>query len=149
MKEYEYIIAALEGYLCDQLAGVICSENYRDRSYNAGYMTIFKEYWSLHEKYKNNCAQLEDPTQEKKVQDDLQVYCQKQREEICKCFLNDMQACVDDPNFDLTKSKDSYLEKLRAEDANILAKRVCLYPYLVSVMREHCKREGESDGLEV
>lgn len=34
MKEYEYIVEALEGYLCDELTGMICSENYRNGPMN-------------------------------------------------------------------------------------------------------------------
>lgn len=149
MKEYEYIIKAMEGYLCHQLTGVICSENYRDRSYDIGYMTIFKEYWSLHEEYNKNRVRLEAPTLEEGAVREFEAHCQKKQEEIWKRFFTDMQACIKDTSFDLTESREYYLCELEKEDAKTLAKRVCLYPYLVSVMRRHHREERENDGLEV
>lgn len=150
MKEYEYIVKNVEGYLCDQLTGVICSENYRLQSYDMGYMLIFKEYWSLHKNYVDNQARFQDPALKDEVDQELEDHCQKQRKEILERFLRDMQACAGDSGVDLAKYKDHYLEELGKEDTKTLAKRVCLYPYIVSVMREYHEEERKkSDGLEV
>lgn len=56
--------------------------------------------------------------------------------------MNDIQACT---NADIKSSMDDYLKKLEDEKVKTVAKRICLYPYLVSVLRE-AKKGEESDG---
>lgn len=132
MKEYEYIVAALEEYLCDELTGVICSENYRNKSYEHGYRQIFAEYRKLHEDYCANREKFADLTQEQSVRAEFQHQCELKREEMRIEFFKDVQACTD---VDIKKFMDSYLSTLEQEEAKTVAKRICLYPYLVSVLR--------------
>lgn len=138
MKEYEYIVEALEGYLCDQLAGVICSENYTDRSYNYGYLNIFKEYCGLHQRFCDNQEKYVDPVHGQKVREELQHEYMQRRQDIRNRFMKDVQDCVD---IKIDSYEDDYLKKLDEEEIKTVAKRICLYPYLVSVMREN--RKGE------
>jgi len=132
VKEYEYVVEALEGYLCDELTGVICSENYRNKSYGHGYRHIFVEYRKLHEDF---CAHEEifaDLTQEKNVKEEFQHQCEKKREDVRVRFFKDIQACT---KVDIEGFMDNYLKKLAEEDVKTTAKRICLYPYLVAVLR--------------
>lgn len=145
MKEYEYIIEALEGYLCDELTGMICSENYRNKSYGHGYRKIFAEYRKLHEDFCANKEKYTDLSQEQSVREEFQHQCELKCKNIQIRFLNDIQACT---NADIKRSMDDYLKKLEEEEVKTTAKRICLYPYLVSVLR--ASRKGEKfDGEEI
>lgn len=64
------------------------------------------------------------------------------RKDIRDKFLNDIQACTD---VDIKGPMHNYLKRLEEEEAKTVAKRICLYPYLVSVLRTTRKGE-ESDG---
>lgn len=141
MKEYEYIVAALEGYLCDELTGVICSENYRNKSYEHGYRKIFIEYRNLHKEFYANRDKFSDLSQEQDVREELRHQCEIKCKDIQARFLKDIQACT---NVDLKISMDNYLKKLEEEDTKTVAKRICLYPYLVSVLRAARKGDGSN-----
>lgn len=138
MKEYEYIVEALEGYLSDELTGVICSENYRNKSYEHGYRKIFVEYRKLHNDFCANREKFADLSQEQAAREEFQHQCEMKCKDIQAKFLNDIQACT---NVDIKSSMDKYLEKLEEEETKTVAKRICLYPYLVSVLR--ATRKGE------
>lgn len=142
MKEYEYIVEALEGYLCDELTGVICSENYRNRSYEHGYRKIFIEYRNLHKEFCANREKYTDLSHDQDVREEFRQQCEMKSKDIQTRFMKDMQACTD---VDIKSFMDDYLKKLEEEEPKTAAKRVCLYPYLVSVLRAHRKGE-ESDG---
>lgn len=138
MKEYEYIVEALEGYLCDDLTGMICSENYRNKSYEYGYRDLFSEYRKLHEDFCANRERFADLSQEQSAREELQHQCEIKRKEILDEFLKDLKVCT---SADIKGSMDDYLQKLEAEEDKTVAKRICLYPYLVSVLR--ARRKGE------
>lgn len=142
MKEYEYIVGALEGYLCDELTGVICSENYRSRSYEHGYRNIFTEYRELHKNFEINKAKFTDLNLEQSVREEFQNQCQIKCKDARDRFLKDIQACSD---VDIKSSMDRYLKKLGEEEVQTVSKRICLYPYLVSLLREK-EKGGEING---
>lgn len=142
MKEYEYIVEALERYLCDELTGVICSENYRNKSYEHGYRKIFLEYRRLHRDFCANREKFTDLSQEQGAIEEFQRQCEMKSKDIQVRFLQDMQVCTD---VDMKSFMDDYLKKLEDEEVKTVAKRICLYPYLVSVLRTAGKGE-ESDG---
>lgn len=133
MKEYEYIMEALEGYLCDELTCIICSENYRNRSYEQGYRDLYFKYRNLHKDFENNRTNFMDPSREKSIKEAFYHQCQEERESVRNRFQKDMQVCVD---FDIDVYAKQYLNQLEEEEKRTTAKRICLYPYLVSVMRE-------------
>lgn len=133
MKEYEYIMEALEGYLCDELTCIICSENYRNISYEQGYRDLYLKYRKLHKDFEDNRTKFMDPSQEKSNKEEFYHQCQKERETIRNRFQKDMRTCVD---FDIDVFANQYLSRLEEEEKRTTAKRICLYPYLVSVLRE-------------
>lgn len=141
MKEYEYIAGALEGYLCDQLTSIICSENYRNRSYEHGYRELFAEYGRLHKAFESDKEKFCDVNVEQSAVKDFQNRCREKREDIQNRFLKDIQSCTD---IDVKSYADAYLKKLDEEEFKTTAKRICFYPYMVSVLREN-NRGGCSD----
>lgn len=145
VKEYEYIVEALEGYLCDELTGVICSENYRNRTYEHGYRNIFNEYRKLHEEFETNRENFTNSIQEQRVREEFRDQCRMKREDAKTRFMNDIQACSD---VDINIFANDYLTKLEDEEDKTVAKRICLYPYLVSVLRANRKGE-KSDGKKI
>ncbi len=132
MKEYEYIVEALEGYLCDELTGVICSENYRNKSYEHGYRQIFIEYRNLHKDFCANREKFTDVSKEQAVRKEFRQQCEMKSKDIQAKFLKDLQVCTD---IDIKSYMDAYLKRLEGEETRTAAKRICLYPYLVSVLR--------------
>lgn len=58
-------------------------------------------------------------------------------------ILADIQPCAE---IDMNSMAQQYLEALEKEEVQTVAKRICLYPYLVSVFRKNRKKEGRSDG---
>ncbi len=143
MKEYEYIVKAVEGYLCDELTCLICSENYRNKSYDSGYRTLFSNYQKLHESFIYNYKRYTDPTQEASVTKEIDyLFCKKQQQAQSQ-FLTDIQACT---KIDMHCIAKHYLAVLEEEEMQTVAKRICLYPHLVSMFREQRKEGGEFDG---
>nr|WP_304429695.1 hypothetical protein [uncultured Acetatifactor sp.] len=134
MKEYEYIIEALEGYLCDELTGVICSENYRNKSYGHGYRQIFNEYRRLHETYKSEEEIFSNRERENAAREEFRCQCNEKREDVRIRFLKDIQSCT---SIDIKSIMDDYLKRQEGEEAKTIAKRICLYPYMVSVLRKN------------
>lgn len=138
MKEYEYVVKAVEGYLCDELTALICSENYRNRSYDRGYRKLFKRYQQLRTNFEEKCRQFSDPAQETAVTEEFKRQCQENQQQVRSQFLEDIQLCT---KSDIKGAMKDYLEGLEAEEFQTVSKRICLYPYLVSVLREHEKKE--------
>lgn len=143
MKEYEYVVKVVEGYLCDELTGLICSENYRNKSYDFGYRTLFAQYRKLCKDFNKNYERFTDPAQEAAVDEEIKRLCQEKQQQVRSQILVDMQPCTD---VDMGIEMQRYLQALEEEEVQSVAKRICLYPYLVSVFREHRKKEGRSDG---
>lgn len=137
MKEYEYVIQALEEYLCDELTGVICTENYRNRSYEHGYRKLFVEYRKLHEDFEKNKERYIDTEQEQGAREEFKRQCRLKREDVFERFIKDIRSCSE---VDVNGYVEKYLEDLEKEEVQTVAKRICVYPYLVSVMREN--KEG-------
>lgn len=138
MKEYEYIVKAVEGYLCDELTALICSENYRNRSYDIGYRKLFQRYQQLRTNFEEKREQFSDPDQETAVTEEFIRQCQENQQQVRSQFLEDIQLCT---KSDMKGAMKDYLEELEAEEFQTVAKRLCLYPYLVSILREDDKKE--------
>lgn len=125
MQEYEFVIEAMNTYLCDQLASVICMENYGDKSYPHGYRRIYDEYCELRELYS---AKKDDDFEK------IKVDWVKKRQQILDKFVEDINLTVKDYDLNLVKKK--YFEKLSEEDVDTLGKRIGIYPYLISEARK-------------
>ena len=146
MKEYEYIVQAVEGYLCDELTALICSENYRNKSYDSGYRKIFERYQSLHRNFEENCEQFTNPVREAESAEEFKQRCLTFQQQVRRQFLEDILLCTP---ADIKGATEEYLKELRAEEFQTVAKRICLYPYLVSVLREHKKKEVGCHGKKI
>lgn len=121
MREYEYVVGALEGYLCEQLASVICMENYENDSHPHGFRHIFDEFIQLREEYETNKIKQNDEWRE-------------QAASILDSFVEDIGRTV--PKDKINASKDHYLAKLDEEEYKTLGKRIAIYPYLISEARK-------------
>lgn len=140
MKEYEYIVKVVEGYLCDELTSLICSENYRNRSYDKGYRELFMRYQQLRTDFEKNYELFTSPAREIEAAAQFKCQCQENQQQIRLQFLEDIQLCT---QANMKGAMEDYLDGLKAEEFQTVAKRICLYPYLVFVLREHKKKEVE------
>lgn len=125
MQEYKFIIEAMDTYLCEQLASVICMENYSDKSYPHGYRRIFDQYMELRSQYTG--------LNEENFSEIKSVWKEKQKQ-ILEKFVEDLNSTVED--LDLEAVKKHYLDQLSEEDVITLSKRVGIYPYLISEARK-------------
>ena len=125
MQEYKFIIEAMDTYLCEQLASVICMENYSDKSYPYGYRRIFDQYMELRSQYTE--------LNEKDFSVIKSEWKQKQ-EQILEKFVEDLNLTVE--HMDLETVKKHYQDQLTQEDVITLGKRVGIYPYLISEARK-------------
>lgn len=126
MKEYEYIVGALEGYLCEQLASVICMENYENNPHPHGYRRIFDEYIELRNEFQNEKFEKNEfPNEEWK----------QKAKEILDSFVESLGNTVND--VELEDEKNKYLHKLYEEENITLGKKVGIYPYITKKAREN------------
>lgn len=139
MKEYEFIIKAIEYYLSDQLVATICRESYEQVGRIGGFQNIFREYGKLHQIYS--------------LKDDKELtlfleQMEEMRMERLDSFVDDL--AEEKNGLDINSLKDKYINELKKEDAQTVGKRVYIYPYLVEQMRFYnSKRKGEEYGEEI
>lgn len=129
MKEYEFIVQAIENDLCDQLTGVICRENYEVKPFSAGFRRIFDEYGRLHNEYAI-CSESERNTLVESYQKVWKNKCQERIEE----FISDLREEQNAP--DVEGLKNTFFNALSKEDVKTTEKKTFIYPYLVTKMRE-------------
>lgn len=141
MKEYEYIFAGIEEYLCDQLVSVICQENYDDKSYEHGYRRIFDEYRNLREEFIQKKERLLDPQLEEHERKELLQRCIKKRQVIQNQFVEGLAGQHKEIDVDGIRKK--YLSELEKEDSQSLGKRVYIYPYIISQIGISEQRKNE------
>ena len=125
MQEYKFIIEAMDTYLCEQLASVICMENYSDKSYPHGYRRIFDQYMELRSQY----TELNE-----KDFSVIKSEWKQRQEQILEKFVEDLNLTVE--HMDLETVKKHYQDQLTQEDVITLSKRVGIYPYLISEARK-------------
>ncbi len=139
MKEYEFIIKAIEGYWSDQIAATICRESYEQKTKIGGFQEMFREYGKLHELFSSG------------QESDWQLYIDSmkgKREERLNAFIADLE--IEEVGVDIGKIKSRYLEELEKEEDQTVEKRVYIYPYLVEHMRElNSKQRGEQNGTKI
>ena len=125
----------LEGYLCDELTGVICSENYRNNTYDLGYKNIYEEFWKLHNMYQSNISEYSDSSKDLKSKEKIRDYCENKRETLKNSFQQDLLSCSSASKDIILGKLKEYHERLEREEDISLAKRVCEYPYGVKIHR--------------
>lgn len=132
MKEYEFIVSAIEEVLSDRLIALICLENYGIQSQPEGYMALFDQYATLQKQYKECIiADCSDELSKERYYKFKQQW-EKEREEMFDSFIRDLNADRDINAEDIAKYKDKYEEILKKEEIQTLGKRIAMYPYLVS-----------------
>ena len=126
MKEYEFIVAAIEEELSDRLIALICLEDYGFRSQPDGYRALFDHYGDLHKEYEEciiaDCS--DELSQERFLE--IKRKWEAEREEMLTSFMKDLN---DDG---INEHKRKYEEQLRKQEVQTLGKRIAIYPYLVS-----------------
>ncbi len=137
MKEYEFVVRAIEEDFCDQLMALICYENYSMKPWEGGHKRIFDSYGELYDLIRGDedgCLDL----------DGLLAECcgvwERNRDDRLEKLLKDLKEERDGPEVDELKSR--FFERLGEEDVQTPEKRAFIYPYLIETMREwHSQRE--------
>lgn len=143
MKEYEYIVEAIDGYLTDELAGVICAENYTDKSYAHGHRRIFDQYRALHQEFVDYEATMGDSETEKAARKEFKRRFAEKCSKMQNAFLKDIQSFCGSTS--IKRYQDDYLLIYQCEKVKTVSKRVFLYPYLVEVSRKEVKEAPRSN----
>ena len=135
MKEYEFIVTAIEEVLSDRLIALICLENYGIKSRPDGYRTLFDRYNTLQKEFKEsiipNCGD-EISDEQKEI---FELQWQVEREKMLNTFMNDLLKAESNIGLnvqDIEEHKKKYEELLKDEDVQTLGKRIGIYPYLIS-----------------
>lgn len=147
MKEYEYIVEMIDEYLTDELIGVICTENYTNKSYAHGHRRIFDHYRMFCKEFAEQKSKMENPDTEKAVKEEFKRQCEERRLKMQDAFLRDIQ--VFSGNTSIKNYQDEYLHKFQEEDVKTVEKRAYLYPYLVTVSRNMIREAAQSNGKKV
>lgn len=147
MKEYEYIVEAIDEYLTDELVGVICTENYTNKSYVHGHRRIFDLYRTIHKEYEKYELESENPQMQKIAREEFNRQCREKRLKMQNAFLIDIQKFCG--NVSIKDYQNEYLQKLQKEDVQTVSKRTYLYPYLVTVSRKIMKEASQSNGKKI
>ena len=114
MKEYEFIVNAIEEDLCDQLVSVICRENYEDEKHADGFRRIFDEYGKLHELYLKE----EDDIRKDGSLNTYRNKWEQKRKQRLEWFIKDLEEERNGLNVAALAAK--YLERLEKEEIQIL-----------------------------
>lgn len=143
MREYEYIVEAIDGYLTDELAGIICTENYTNKSYAHGHRRIFDQYRALHQEFVEHEAAMGDSETEKAAREEFKRQFAEKCSKMQDAFLKDIQVFCGSTS--IKRYQDDYLQKYQGEKIKTVSKRVFLYPYLVAVSRKEVKEAARSN----
>lgn len=126
MKEYEFIVSAIEEVMSDRLIALICLENYGVQSQPDGYRALFDQYGTLQEQYKECIiADCSEELSEERI-NEFKLKWEKEREEMFKSFIKDLNAEA------VAEYRSKYEKMLSEEEIQTLGKRIAIYPYLVS-----------------
>lgn len=141
MREYEFVVKAIEEDFCDQLTALICYESYRVEPHEDGYRRLFDKYGELYNLFRDGCTDCED------IDSLLDEYHVKWK---CNCddrlnrMLKDLKKATGVTESDIDGFRETFLRKLDKEDVQTPEKRVYIYPFLITKVRElHSKKEVE------
>lgn len=133
MKEFEFVVSAMDAFIVDQLVSVICTENYEEESYVGGFQKIFDDFRTLHEEYQKNREKLDSPGDQTSYTEQIRAW-ESRRNDVRKSFLEYIKE--DNPGHDIFTFVRTYEEKMKAQDITSIEMRVLLYPYMIRKMRE-------------
>ncbi len=143
MKEYEYIVLAIDEIFSHMITSVICLENYKRDDLSGVFRNVFKMFNELREDYK----QLSNDSQnvpEDILDAQLKTKCRYKREEIFDGFIKEMQNI--DETIDYKKKILDFYTDLENEDVETLEMQLMVYPYLLSIVREKEEGKEKKDG---
>ncbi len=143
MREYEYIVIAIEEFLCDNIAAIVCLENYNNCQLYGGFRKFFESYRRLHEAYQEKAESFKNSEIEEKQK--FHDECEQNRNKMLDAFIID--ANFYSKNIDFKSEVDNYYSKLDEEDIITPEKRIYVHKYLLSLISNNSKeKEGERDG---
>lgn len=146
MKEYEYIVIAIEEFLCDNISAIVCLENYNNCQFVHGFRNFFYRYRQLHKTYQEKAELFKSKDYEKEKQRYLDE-CKQNRNEMLEAFIKDTECYL---NIDFKSIVDSYYSELEKEDVITPDKRIYIHKHIISsISKNSKKKEGERDGNEV
>lgn len=131
MKEYEYMLMAIEEYLCHYNTIAICSENYTGINFPNAHEELFDKFIEILEIYKNQF--------ENKDENEYIARCnfRRMREDDLKSFMKDVSK-IDSVNQKCINLEDivkGFLANADKIKNCALEDRVLLYPYIISEIR--------------
>lgn len=132
MKEYEYIVLAIDEFMSHFVTKTICLENYYDEDYAEDFKSIFKMFCELRDEYRNIYNQSDiKPIDIAKIKAEFRF----KREEILNDFILKMESI--EKTIDFKEKVKEYFNDIGKEDVETLEMQIMVYPYLISVLRKN------------
>lgn len=133
MKEYEYMIIAIDEVICHDVAGIICVENYFDCYFPNGFRKVFDLFSDFREEYKDNKEkyQYEESLMETVK---FQRRCRELREMILAKFIDELKKI--NLEIDYGNKVKEYLLQMDKEDIQTTDMYLRIYPLLMLLIRE-------------
>lgn len=131
MKEYEYVLMAIEEYLCHYNTIAICSENYTGINFPNAHEEFFDKFIEILEMYKKQFAN--DDENGSIARCNLRMM----REDDFKSFMKDVSK-IDSVNQKYINLEDIVKDFLAGADEIknfALEDKLLLYPYIISEIR--------------
>lgn len=139
MKEYEYITYGIENYLVDELVGVICQESLESKPYPDGFRRIFDNYKLLRQKFKDKSDELGTSDIPESELGAIVDEFENDRSHFLESFLLEIESNY--PDLGVRQISDDYFRKISFDDVETTEKRVCIYPYIISQVRQYDERK--------
>lgn len=139
MKEYEYITYGIENYLVDELVSVICQESLESKPYPDGFRRIFDNYKLLRQKFKDKSDELGTSDIPESELGAIVDEFENDRSHFLESFLVEIESNY--PDLGVRQISDDYFRKISFDDVETTEKRVCIYPYIISQVRQYDERK--------
>ena len=137
MKEYEFIVHAIEEDFCDQLTALICYESYRVEPLEDGYRRLFDKYGDLYNLFRGDEA---DSIDLDALLIEYRDIWNNNCNERLKDLLKDLKKAQDEKVVE--GLKEHFVEKLNLEDVQTPEKKAFVHPYLITMIRKyHSKKD--------
>ncbi len=138
MQDYEHMIIAIDEFICHNVAGIICMENYKNCYFPNGFRKVFDSFCELRKDYEENRLEYLDQEYEDIRKAGFQAVCKKKKEELLREFIRELKAI--NAEIDYEEAVRNYYSVLEQEDVQTPEMYLAVYPYLISLIRE--KEEG-------
>lgn len=134
MKEYEFMMLAVDEIISHDIAAVICMENYKNCYLPRGFRKAFDLFCEFRMDYERNKDEMQNEEKERMTVAKLQAECRLRRQEILKGFILDLKHI--DSAIDYKDEIKRYFCKMEQEDVQTMEMQLLMYPYLISLIRE-------------